>query len=135
MIIDISFILNRKILSVEKKDYSWFFNLGEGITIGTESAWRLIAANKTRLTSDDDGQKFGLPQPIDAEKEVSSLLNSDPITKASFDKNTGDLFLFFSDDKILQFLQLSSGYESWRISYPGKEIICLGGGKIDTFDI
>ena len=116
--------------SVEKRDYSWVFRFGEPLLIMTESAWRLVTSEKVVVAADDDGQKFGLPQPVDASECVLSRLATLAIKSASVDDLTGDLLLYFSDSIYLQFLQLSAGYESWRAFTSLGETICTGGGGL-----
>ena len=67
------------------------------------------------VTSDDNDQQYGMPKPVDAAELVMNDLGSAPITDASNDVKTGDLFLRFSDQKYVQFLQMSCGYESWKL--------------------
>jgi uncharacterized protein DUF6188 len=116
--------------SLEKKDYSWFFHFGEGITVGTESEWRFIADGHILVTSSDHGHQFGLPSPVDAIAEVISRTAAQIVRAASIGEATGDLHIDFAAGLQLQFLQMSSGYESWRLSGPGLSVICGGGGRL-----
>ena len=43
---------------------------------------------------------------------------------------SGDLTIEFGERAQLQFLQLSSGHESWRFSAHGRELFCIGRGQI-----
>ena len=123
-------LLGCALLSLEKKDYSWFFHFGERITIENESAWRFIADGHILVSSEDHGHQFGLPSPVDAVAETLSRTARRVVHTAFIDDVTGDLHLDFEGDMQLQFLQMSSGYESWRLSLPGAEIICGGGGRL-----
>jgi uncharacterized protein DUF6188 len=116
--------------SLEKKDYSWFFRFGEGITVGTESEWRFIAEGHILITSSDHGHQFGLPSPVDAIAEVLSRTATQIVRAASISEVTGDLHIDFDAGLQLQFLQMSSGYESWRFGAPGLSVICGGGGRL-----
>ena len=73
---------------------------------------------------------FGLPQPIDASEFVLSRLATAAIKSVSLDDLTGDLLIHFSESIYLQFLQVSSGYESWRAYTSLGETICTGGGTL-----
>ena|ERR1039457_3424515 len=115
---------------VEKLDYSWVFRFGEPLLIMTESPWRLVTPEKIIVAADDHGQKFGLPQPVDASECVLSRLATLGVRSVSVDDLTGDLLLYFSDRVYLQFLQLSAGYESWRAHTGNGETICTGGGGL-----
>ena len=127
---DISTIHGHRIRAVEKLDYSWFFTVSDEIRVVTESEWRLVMGGKVFTSSEDHEQKFGLPKPVDAVAEVLSKIENLAIQTADIDESTGDLFLRFSPRDYLQFLQLSSGYESWRLFLKGTGLICGGGGEI-----
>jgi hypothetical protein len=123
-------LVGRLLESLEKKDYSWFFRFGEGITVGTESEWRFIADGHILVTSSDHGHQFGLPSPVDSTAEVMSRTATHIVRAASISEATGDLRIDFAAGLQLQFLQMSSGYESWRLSAPGLSVICGGGGRL-----
>jgi hypothetical protein len=72
-------------------------------------------------------------QPVDAVERVLSKLNGQTIVKADCNADNGDLFLDFSGDQYLQFLQMSGGYESWRLRINDIEHICVGGGRMDSY--
>jgi Family of unknown function (DUF6188) len=123
-------LIGASLKSLEKKDYSWFFRFGESITIETESDWRCIADGHIVVTSSDHGQKFGLPAPVDAIAEIVPRISGRPVRAASIGEATGDLQIDFGDGLQLQFIQMSSGYESWHLMSPGFSIICGGGGRL-----
>jgi|SRR5262245_29877936 len=120
----------RQLIAVEKKDYSWFFTFEDQISIATEAAWRLIEQGRVLTSSDDDGQKFGLQEPVDVSSRALSSLRGRKVVAATISPQSGDLSIEFSDQAHLQLLQLSSGYESWRLNVQGSEMICTGGGQI-----
>ncbi len=123
-------LAGRQLLTVEKKDWTWFFRFGDGASLATESPWRLIAKGRIVVSSEDHDQQFGMPAPVDAEREVLSRAGSLTVEAASVSADAGDLTISFSGGTYLQLLQLSSGYESWRLSVDGSESICIGGGSI-----
>ena len=55
------------------------------------------------------------------------------VVTASISRPTADLIIDFGGHCLLQFLQMSSGYESWRLYIRGNETICIGGGDIAYF--
>jgi hypothetical protein len=55
------------------------------------------------------------------------------VEAASVAADSGDLTIQFPGGIYLQLLQLSSGYESWRLSTDSGESICIGGGSIAHF--
>ena len=123
----LSFVGNQ-LRSVEKLDWSWIFRFEIRLGIVTEGPWRLIGSGGVEVSDGDHGQQFGLPQPVDASIRILSLLSSREVQSVTLDEQTGDLRLHFGENTYLHFLQLSSGYESWRASTASGEIICEGGG-------
>jgi len=123
-------LIGRQLLSVEKKDYTWFFGFGDGTSLATESPWRLIDQNRIVVGSEDHDQQFGRPAPLDATREVLSCAGGLRVEAASIAAGSGDLSIRFCGGTYLQLLQLSVGFESWRLSTEGGEIICTGGGNI-----
>ena len=126
-------LVGRQLLSVEKKDYSWFFEFGSGVSLATESPWRFIEQGRVVVSSEDHGQQFGLPAPVDAAKELQSRAAGHTVEGASLASDSGDLMVQFPGPAYLQLLQLSSGHESWRLYVDGSETICIGGGDIAHF--
>ena len=129
---DITWLIGRRLAGIEKMDYSWFFRLDDGSVIATESAWRIVTPRGVVVASEDHGQQFGLPAPLDAagvaRKEVVGLA----VTACNLDSRTGDLDLEFGSVS-LQFLCLSCGHESWRTTHGAQDLVCAGGGKIVEF--
>ncbi len=134
MKIDTTPLRGQFIASIEKKDFTWFFNFSGNDVIATESPWRLVTPSGIIVTSEDHDQQFGLPAPVDAGGRVTEELGSDMISDLSHDQQTGDLFLRYSGDRYLQFLQLSCGYEAWRLYMGDIEYICMGGGEFASLD-
>jgi hypothetical protein len=118
---------------VIKQDYTWFFQLGNGASFATEMPWRLVAADGLRVSSEDEGQTFGLAQPVDAAESVLGCVGAAPIKSLHAEPLTGDLHVEFANGMRLELLQLSSGHESWRLLAGGKEVVCLGGGSLTSF--
>jgi hypothetical protein len=130
---DLTWLVGRRLKDVEKRDYSWFFVLDDGNTIATESVWRLIIPQRIVITSEDDGQSFGLTVPVNAAQKVKDYLGQNQIVRFELKEPTSDLILHFSNDHTIEFLNLSCGYEGWRITYGPKEVICMGGGGLTEF--
>jgi hypothetical protein len=127
-------VTGARLQTVEKKDYSWFFTFTDSVSVTTESPWRLMTSDGIVVTSEDHGQQFGLPSPVDASARVLSILYNGPIRTSRIDTSTGDLFLSFSEGTLLQFLQMSCGYEAWRLCVGDDNFICTGGGEIALFN-
>jgi hypothetical protein len=129
MRLDLNPLIGQSISALEKNDYTWCFSLSGRDLISTEQGWRMVTADGILVASGDHAQRFGLPSPLNAAELLKNNLKSALITEASHDFQTGDLFLRFPDQKYIQFLQMSCGYESWRLQIKGREFICMGGGK------
>ena len=121
----------RRLEAISKEDPSWLFVFGPQTSIRTSSAWRFGDAERTIVTSEDDGQWFGLPAPLDAAEWLLSRVRDLAVSSVSVPDATGDLLILFGDVFELQFLQMSGGYEAWAAYAGASEIICYGGGKLD----
>ncbi len=55
--------------------------------------WRLVEAGRIRFTSEDDGQQFGLPAPVDAASEVNGRLVGAAVEAVQLRKGLLDLEL------------------------------------------
>lgn len=125
-------LVGEQLRSVEKRDFSWFFGFSGEVSLATETFWRLINEDRIVVTSEDHGHQFGLPEPVDAASVLSSIVGRS-VEGAGIDASSGDLTIEFSGHVRLQLLQMSGGYESWRLSCLGSETICAGGGKLVHF--
>lgn len=130
---DPSELVGQSLTLVRNEGMSWSFILSGGDAIFTEEPWRVVTPQGILISSLDDRERFGLPAPIDAAEAVTDALQGEMVIGASYDPRTGDLEIEISGDRKLQFLQLSSGYESWRLHLHDTEFICLGGGALAEF--
>ncbi len=125
-------LVGQRLLSVEKKNYTWLFVFSADVSIATESAWRVIERHRIVVGSEDHDQRFGRPSPVNAGNEVLTRAQGGIVEAVSVAADTGDLTISFSTTTYLQLLQLSSGYESWRLVANGQQTVCTGGGSIAT---
>ena len=92
--------------------------------------WRLVTQDGVARTSQDDGQQFGLPRPVDAEREANAEMAGRPVTDVTVTPFSGDLVLLMGDRR-LEFLVTSSGYESWEANFIHEGfdylVVCNGG--------
>ena len=129
---DITWLVGRQFGQIEKMEWTWSLRLDDGSVIATESTWRLVTDQGVTVTSEDDGQQFGLPAPFDAASAVETELAGQTVSGFALDSTTGDLTIEFGSRR-LQFLCLSSGYESWRLTHGAQDLICTGTGKVVKF--
>lgn len=116
---------------VERRETDWSFDLQDNNGFAVSCHWHLISPDGIALTEEDDGQRFGLPEPVDAESRANALLGGATVTSATVDGLTADICLRFSNDMRLDVFNNSSGYEGWQGSFlhEGKatSIIATGG--------
>ena len=123
-------LVGKRLLNVTLLDFTWSFEFERNVRISTEGHWRLVNPVHITASSEDHGQRFGLPADFDALERVRAQLLGKCVTAASITPRTGDLRVAFEDGHELQLLQLSSGYEAWRLTGVGGNVYCLGSGKI-----
>jgi hypothetical protein len=83
------------------------------------------------LTSEDDGQRFGLPAPINAADKCAKYLLGTTIQAIHLRDATADVSIDFAGDLGLEIIPTSSGYESWQLRDPfGSTFYAQGGGQI-----
>lgn len=117
--------------SVEAANGCWSFMFTDDeILIRDAQPWRLLDGERIVVTSEDHGHPFGLPAPLDAAERVLAAVSGKVVVAACISRITSDLMIDFGGYLHLQCLQMSCGYESWRLAVRGSETICLGGGDI-----
>jgi hypothetical protein len=78
----------------------------------------------------DDGQGFGLSEPLDVAARVTTALAGTLVADTRTDTKTSDLHLTFGNGCELQLFNDSCGYEGWTAAINGLSVIALGGGGI-----
>jgi len=82
------------------------------------------------LTSQDDGQQFGLPVRLIATDEVNTKLSGAAIRDVKCRDGTLDLTLEFDVGYTVELSVDSSSYEAWTITGPVGPLIAVGGGDL-----
>lgn len=122
---------------IERREADWSIDLGDNVGLAVGCHWRLVSSEGIALTDEDDGQRFGLPAPVDAETKANDLLAGTTVSSATVDRLTADFNLRFSNGLRLDVLNNSSGYEGWQggFNHDGKavSIIAMGGGSLAYF--
>ena len=126
-------LIGLRLRSVEANDPVWSFVFADDISILDVAPWRLLDGERIVVTSEDHGHPFGLPAPVDAAERVLAVISSKAVVAAYITRITSDLIIDFGGHVHLQCLQMSCGYESWRLVVRGSETICTGGGGIAHF--
>jgi hypothetical protein len=110
-------VLGKRVEKFEGNAGAWTIHFGD-VRLNIGCPWRLFVQGSLKFCSSDHKQKFGLPQPFDAESEASKILQSKTLQDFSIAKSTTDLVLDFEDTVKVELLQNSSGYEAWNFSGP-----------------
>lgn len=129
---DFSWMVGRTISSVALNEPAqWSFSFGAGVGISAECPWRLLKDGRVAISSEDHLQQYGLPAPLDAAAVAADTLGSHPVVRVEIKEGTADLLLEFAGSLRLEFLPISSGYESWGATTPsGFRVIAQGGGQL-----
>ena len=110
---------------------SWSFDFEGRFSLIVQSPWRIVNDRGIALTNEDDGQKFGLPAPINGAIKAMELLSALRLRRVMLMEKTGDIVLEFESDTRLEVFNNSSGYEGWNCGLPsGRQAIGRGGGTI-----
>jgi len=79
--------------------------------------WRLIRDGRAVLSSFDHQKQYGLPAPIEAKEQISSLLTGKICQNVHFDSETADITLIFDETTKLQVFNFTA-FEIWTLQFP-----------------
>jgi hypothetical protein len=129
---DLSWICGHAFGQLSRREHDWLFTFSEGVSLVVECPWRLLADGRIRVSSDDDGQQFGLPKPIDSATEATNLIGGRLVRSISVRPGVLDLLVEFDGGHALEVLPVSSGYEAWQVHRPAdrSSVIAVGGGEL-----
>jgi len=130
---ELAWLVGRRFQSLTRREFDWVLYFDNDASIVVECLWRLLESGRIRFTSEDDGQQFGLPAPVDAAAEVNERIVGSTITEVDLRQGLLDLELRFSTGHALQFIPNSSGYEAWNASTGNTQFIAVGGGELAVF--
>ena len=60
----------------------------------------MLSQNAILLTSEDDGQQYGLPEPVDAVARIRELLESRVVSKVEVDQASADFNIYFDNETV-----------------------------------
>ena len=129
----LSFLVGKRFVRVVRREFDWEFQLDGDTVMIVECLWRLICTNRIRLTSEDDGHRFGLPARVLAANELNTKLAQTAIVRVELRAGTLDLRLTFDNTLMLEIIPDSSGYEAWNVTGPRGSWIAVGGGELAVF--
>ena len=106
------------------------FNFDRDAGVVVNCLWRLVESGRIRFTSQDQGQLFGLPAPVDAAFEVNQRLADASIEAVELRQGLLDLDITFSTGHVLNIIPDSSGFEAWVLHRGDTQFIAVGGGDL-----
>jgi hypothetical protein len=121
--------------SEKPSEWLWQICFGqEKAILNVEGFWRLIVNERVAFACDDDGQKFGLPAPLNGTAWCNEALQHKQVVAFEFRANVSDLAVVFEDGSRLELFNSSCGYEGWSYHVKnGQTIRALGGGDVAIF--
>jgi len=124
-----------RLTTAKRREHDWAFEFGKDVGVRVSCTWRILVDGRMKFAGDDDGQQFGLPNPLDGEEEATRLLGQRSIKNLTIRPDTGDLCIVFDGGATLEFINDSSGYEGWELHAGGLAVIALGGGGLAVMNL
>jgi hypothetical protein len=117
-------------LAYDQETGAWHLEFGE-VLLSLQSHWKLVSGDRVLLASGDDGQSYGLGEPIDVRTRCMQLLEGLTVLSTETREPTSDLEIVFGKDHRLLTFNDSSGYEGWNITGPiGPTVVGSGAGPV-----
>jgi hypothetical protein len=123
-------LIGAQLESVERLDNDWDLRFGDGSTLMFQSLWRLVSEAAIEVTSEDDGQQFGLKTPVNAAEQLKAKIGEKRISDVRIDDATSDLTFHFGQSLRLEVISTSSGYEAWSLHAKEVQIIGRNGDTV-----
>ena len=130
---ELAWLAGHRLQSFARREYDWVVAFDENASLVVACLWRLVESGRIRFTSQDDGQQFGLPTPVDAAAEVNGRLAGATVEAVELRQGLLDLELRFSTGHLLQIIPDSAGYEAWNVCSGNRQFIAVGGGDLSVF--
>ena len=130
---ELAWLVGHRFQSLARREYDWVAAFDNDASLVVACLWRLVESGRIRFTSEDEGQQFGLPAPIDAAAEVNGRLADATVEAVDLREGLLDLELRFSTGHLLQIIPDSSGYEAWNVGSGNRQFIAIGGGELAIF--
>lgn len=124
---------NCSLVSHDAEAFSWLFQFPPDVQIRATCPWRIVAEGGVAHGHEDDGQLFGLEEPVNGAARSIELLRNRHVQNVELAPETGDLNIHFEGQVRLDLFNDSSGYEGWEINSNQYWIVGQGGGQIAVF--
>lgn len=123
-------LIGARLESVERLDHDWDLRFGDGSSLMFQSLWRLVSEAAIEVTSEDDGQQFGLKTPVNAAEQLKAKIGEKRISDVRIDDATSDLTFHFGQSLRLEVISTSFGYEAWSLHAKEVQIIGRNGDTV-----
>ena len=123
-----------QLTAVSRRECDWVFSFSDGVSLVVACLWRLIDHGRIKRANPDDGHQFGLPAPVDAERELNELIGKSRLVAVELRDGTLDLRLTFENGRVLEIIPDSSGYEAWTLQRADQQYIAVGGGSLAVWE-
>jgi Family of unknown function (DUF6188) len=130
---ELAWLVGHRFQSLTLREFDWVPVFDHDVTLVIKCLWRLVEDGGIRFTSQDAGQRFGLPTAVDAAAEVNRRLAQARVEAVELRHGILDLELQFSTGHILHVIPDSSGYEAWTLCSGSRQYIAIGGGELTIF--
>jgi hypothetical protein len=120
---------SRRVKSLSLREHNWCgIEIEGGYGLSNQTWCRFVGTTGSFVSTQDHGQKFGLPKPYDAEAALGKELIGKVINDVTVREFTNDVILHF-DHGCLEILTSSSGYESSQLNGPDNLIVVMRAGE------
>lgn len=130
---ELAWLVGHRFQLLTRREYDWVVALDNDASIVVACLWRLVKSDRIRITSEDEGQKFCLPESVEAAAEINRHLTGAAVEAIELRSGLLDLELRFSTGHSLQIIPDSSGYEAWNVCCGNRQFIAVGGGELVVF--
>src|SRR3954447_26830703 len=105
---ELAWLVGHRFQAIARRERDWVVTFDKDASLVVACLWRLVELGRIRFTSEDDGQVFGLPAPVDSAAEVNGRLAGAAVEGVEVRANVLDLELRFSTGHLLQVIPDSS---------------------------
>jgi hypothetical protein len=123
-------LIGARIESVDHLDHDWSLRFEAGSSLIFHSLWRLVSEASIEVTSEDDGQQFGLKTHVNAAEHLKAKIGDKCISDVCIDDATSDLTFHFGRSLRLEVISTSCGYEAWSLHVKEVQIVGRNGDRV-----
>jgi hypothetical protein len=110
-----------------RRESDWVIDVGEVVGFCVGCFWRLVTDEGIVVSSEDDGHLFGLPAPVDAERDANRAVLGETLIAIKMHRATADLRFTLTSGVVIEVITTSRGYESWQAYDRAGQLQAVGG--------